>query len=361
MEPSIFRILDANRNRASEAARVVEEFFRFVRNDPARTREIKEIRHDLRALFEQFQSHLPTGCSWETFRDTRGDVGTEITIESELHRRDPRDVALASLKRLEEALRVIEEYGKLLCKEVPQKVEAIRYRVYEIERRLTLETTRHSRLHDALLYVLVTEHLASADFLTTAREVVAGGADIVQMREKELEDGAFLDRAVQIGEICRAKGVIFLVNDRPHIALLADADGVHTGWGDLPIALARRVAGMDRIVGRSTAAPEWAERAIAEGADYIGIGPVYPTKTKEHREAVGLEYVRWAARNVTIPFFCIGSINRETLPKVLDAGARAVAICTAIIGARDIAAETAWFKAKLQERHSALPLYLSQP
>jgi thiamine-phosphate pyrophosphorylase len=130
-------------------------------------------------------------------------------------------------------------------------------------------------------------------------------------------------------------------------ALLSGADGIHTGQGDLPVHLARRLLGPDRIIGRSTHAPEDLEGAFRAGADYAGVGPVYETKTKEHRSAVGLEYVRHAAAQARIPYFCIGSVNRETLDEVLASGARAVAVCTAIIGAKDIAAEAAWFRARI--------------
>jgi thiamine-phosphate pyrophosphorylase len=173
------------------------------------------------------------------------------------------------------------------------------------------------------------------------------------MREKEWEDGRFYEVALEMAALCREAGALFLVNDRPHIARLVDADGIHTGWGDLPVALARAVLGPGRIVGRSTSAPARARDAAAAGADYIGVGPVYETRTKAHRAAAGLEYVRWAAAEAPLPYFCIGSINRQTLPAVLDAGARAVAVCTAIIGAKDIAAETAWFRETLRERAAA--------
>ncbi len=342
-----FRILDANLNRAREGLRVVEEYARFALDDAGLTARLKSLRHELRAAADTLHADFPHGSSPEQFRDLPGDVGATVTTNSERTRENPQAVARASLKRLQESLRALEEYGKTLSPAAAARFERLRYGAYAIETAVFADREPREKLRAARLYVLVTESLASTDAVTAAREAVAGGADIIQLREKEIEDGACYERALELGEICREGGALFLLNDRAGVAALAGADGIHTGWGDLPIHLARRLLGPDRIIGRSTNAPELAARALAEGADYLGVGPVFPTNTKKHRAAVGLEYVRYAVEKVNLPFFCIGSINRENLGAVLEAGARAVAICTAIIGAKDIAAETAWFKERL--------------
>ncbi len=350
MERGIYRLLDANLNRAREGLRVAEEYVRFVRDDAVLSERLKELRHGVRRLDELLAASLPAGQTWAHFRDTPGDVGTALAGAGEAVRADAAGVAAASRKRVEEALRVIEEYAKLISPDAAQLAEKLRYSAYGLEGAWqTAGGNLRQRLQSARLYVLITESLARTDALTVCREAVAGGADIIQMREKELEDGEFLNRARQMAEACRAGGTLFLVNDRVQIAALGAADGLHTGQGDLPVNLVRRLAGPEAIIGKSTSCPERAEAAWRDGADYIGVGPVYPTKTKEHRAAVGLEYVRWASAHARLPYFCIGSINRRTLPEVLAAGARAVAVCTAIIAAPDIAAETAWFKARLAE------------
>lgn len=351
MEPEIARILDANLNRAGEGARVVEEYARFVLEDSSLCARLKTLRHELAEMDRMLRACAP--CPLERYRDTQGDVGTRLVTPGEQTRPDSVSVARASCKRLEESLRVLEEYGKLVSVEVATRCESLRYRLYDVEVRLFSGQDRRKRLRAARLYVLVTEALARADAVTVTREALAGGADIIQLREKEWEDGRFHECALVLRDLCRDAGALLLLNDRPHIAALADADGVHTGQGDLPIHLTRRLVGSDRIIGRSTSAPERAEAAHREGADYIGVGPVYETQTKAHRAAAGLPYVSWAARQAALPYFCIGSINRETLPAVLEAGARAVAVCTAIIAAKDIAAETAWFRARLDEQGDA--------
>ncbi len=352
LDTSLFRILDANLNRSREGLRAVEEYARLALDDTALAARLKKLRHGL----AQLESTLTAmaGCHrLAAFRDIVGDVGADRGAAPAIARPDLAATALAAMKRLQEALRVLEEYAKCAAGSKPsaavRRAAHLRYEAYAIESRLFADQARRQRLRQALLYVLVTSSLASTDAATAAAEALAGGADIIQLREKEMEDGQLYRLAQRIANECRRCGALFIVNDRPHIAALLDADGVHTGWGDLPINLARRVVGYDRLVGRSTDRPARARVAAQAGADYIGVGPVYPTRTKAHRQAVGLAYVRYAAKNATLPYFCIGAINRENIDEVLAAGGRAVAICTAIIASRDIAKEAAWFKERLRQ------------
>lgn len=337
----VCRILDANINRAQEGLRVCEEYVRFVLEDPQISKVLKGLRH----RFQEAEVILISviGDKLLLNRDTPGDIGTKISTNTEVNRKSILSVVKASIKRLEEALRVLEEYSKTISPQAAGLFEATRYKVYDIEKQLLGDSKLKDKLKNAALYVLITESLSSTDSLTACREAVEGGADIIQMREKEMEDGEFYELALKMREMCAGRA-IFLLNDRPHIAALVGADGIHTGQGDLSVNLCKKIMGEDKIVGKSTSAPEFAIKAYDDGADYIGVGPVYPTNTKIHRSAVGLEYVKWVAQNSKLPYFCIGSINRETLHGVLDAGASAVAVCTAIINAKDIAAETAWFK-----------------
>ncbi|MFH0910775.1 MAG: thiamine phosphate synthase [Planctomycetota bacterium] len=356
MDPSALRILDANLNRAREGLRVAEEYARFALESAPFAERLKRMRHGLAEAARLLLAGLSSPASpaslstLEASRDTPGDAGTRIATASEAARETPEAVARASMKRLEEALRALEEYGKLASAEAAAAFKRLRYDAYAVEPLLFASHDRRARLAQARLYVLVTGAHASTDALTAAREAAAGGADMIELREKELEDRAFYELALAVREAVSPAGALFLVNDRPHIAFLADADGVHTGAGDLAAHLARRLVGLERLIGRSTHAPADLDAALDEGADYAGVGPVYETPTKAHRAPVGLEYVAHASREAKLPWFAIGGIDRETLEGVLDAGARSVAVCRAVIGARDIAAEAAWFKARLLER-----------
>ncbi len=344
MPDPIARILDVNANRAGEALRTMEEYARFILSSPALSARCKHARHKLAELVREVNAQLPSGSGTVASRDIAGDVGIAIKTDAEHSRTDAITVAAAASRRAAEALRVLSEYGKIASPALGAAFETLRYEIYAIEPALLADWHVKKQLAEARLYVLITSSLCSTDPLTACREAVAGGADMIQMREKDMEDGEFYTLAAAMAEICREKQALFLINDRPHIASLVDAAGIHGGQGDLPVHLARRILGQDKIIGRSTSGPEFAEKALQDGADYIGVGPVYETNTKVHRKAVGLEYVSWVAQWGKLPFFAIGSINRETINGVLEAGARAVAICTAITKAKDIAAETAYFK-----------------
>jgi thiamine-phosphate pyrophosphorylase len=158
---------------------------------------------------------------------------------------------------------------------------------------------------------------------------VAGGVDLVQVREKSLSDAALLGALEEAREVTRRLGIPLVVNDRPDLAVLAEADAVHVGQDDLPVDAVRRFG---LPVGLSTHAPAEIEAA---DADYIGVGPVHATPTKEGRPAVGLELVRHAAAHATQPWFAIGGIDRANVEQVVAAGATRVAVVRAIADAPD--------------------------
>ena len=179
---------------------------------------------------------------------------------------------------------------------------------------------------DSRLYLITDARSDLEPFLEAA---VRGGADIVQIREKSLADGEFLAALQRAREVTRRLGVPLVVNDRPDLARLAEADYVHVGQDDVPVEAAR-LFGVG--VGQSTHAPGELD---ATSADYAGVGPVFETPTKEGRPAVGLEYVRYAAANARVPWFAIGGIDESTVGDVVAAGARRIAVVRAIGDAPD--------------------------
>ena len=150
---------------------------------------------------------------------------------------------------------------------------------------------------------------------------IAGGVDVVQLREKHLEARPLLERARVVRDICRAGGVPFILNDRPDLALEADADGVHVGQDDAPPALARRILGPEKTVGLSTHAPAELDAANDAPVDYIAIGPVEHTATHPDRKPTGLDYVRYAAATARHPFVVTGGVTPEKIPALAAAGA----------------------------------------
>ena len=194
---------------------------------------------------------------------------------------------------------------------------------------------------EAKLYGIVDLGYAPEDNLAhVTRQLIAGGAGIIQLRAKEREKSEILTWAKEILPLCREAGVPFIINDFIDIAKEVDADGVHLGQDDGPLANAREQLPEGKIVGRSTHSPEQASAALAEGADYIGFGPLFPTPTKKGRPGIGLENIPSVMIEVgsQIPVFCIGGIKRDNLAIVKKAGAKRVVIVSDLLLAEDITA-----------------------
>ncbi|HHT9135701.1 MAG TPA: thiamine phosphate synthase [Candidatus Wunengus sp. YC60] len=200
---------------------------------------------------------------------------------------------------------------------------------------------------DVRLYVIISSALAKKPVLETLQEVIKGGADAVQLREKTMPDSEFLTLAKEFRRITSQSKTLFIVNDRAEIAKKADADGLHIGQSDLNISNARMIIGCDRILGVSTHNIVQARKAQQEGADYISVGPIFYTATKDYEPPVGLDYLKEVKREITIPFVAIGAINFENLREVLLAGGSRVAICSAIICSDNILEITRSFKTQV--------------
>lgn len=330
----VLRIIDANANRAREALRVMEDACRFVLNDASLAEPIKRLRHDL--------AQAVGGLGGiEANRDTPGDVGTSIKTEQESSRQSVADVALAAGKRLSEALRTIEEYGKTLADPAfAASIERLRYQGYDIEHRLNL-AMGSGRARQWRLCVLITQSLCrDGDWLGVARAVIAGGGDCIQLREKSLEAGELLGRSRELVALCRPQGVSVIINDRPDIALLSGADGVHLGQTDLPCTEVRRLVGRQLIVGVSTSCIEQAQQAMRDGADYCGVGPMFPTTTKHKDVIVGPAYLRQYVQWNKLPHLAIGGIGEGNIGQLVDAGVRGIAVSSAVCAAKDPQAVT---------------------
>ncbi len=192
------------------------------------------------------------------------------------------------------------------------------------------------RLDNARLYLLATEELCRGPLLDTVIRAVEGGVDIVQLREKHLADGEFLALSTAIGDAVRRADALFILNDRVAVAKVTPCDGVHLGQEDLPLSLARSILGSEPLIGISTHDPDQARAAAGGGADYIGVGPAFPTATKETGYAPkGHGGIAAIARSVSIPAFAIGGITEENLPLLREAGIDRVAVSSAILTARD--------------------------
>ena len=208
-------------------------------------------------------------------------------------------------------------------------------------------------LADCRLYTFVdTAYLAGRDPVWLARQLCDGGSDLVQLRAKSETVGTVRQLAEAIAPVTRSAGVRFVVNDHLEVAGAVGAEVCHLGQEDFFDAGFRRVgelpgrpAGCE--IGLSSHAPDQAQRAVAAGADYVAVGPVFPTGTKPGRAAVTLDYVRWAAANLTVPWFAIGGIHLGNLDSVLAAGATRICVVSAILNAPDVAAACREFRQRL--------------
>jgi len=332
---AVYRILDANANRAREALRVAEEAARFALERPDLAETLKRLRHDLRAALGGLDPRALLAA-----RDTAGDVGTEIGTPEENRRTGTADVARAAFKRLAESLRALEEYGKVVDARVAEAVERIRYRAYDLEKRFEQAVAPSERLAAGGLCVLVTESLCRRPYEEVVRGALGGGASAVQVREKGISDRALLERARQASAWAHEAGALVIVNDRADVAVLAGADGVHVGQDDLPVREARRIVGAGRIVGASSHSVREAQVAAEAGADYVSCGAMFPSVTKPGREAAGPALCRQVARAVGVPVMAIGGITAERAAEVLAAGATWLAVSGAVCSAEDPEAET---------------------
>lgn len=327
------RILDANLDRAREGLRVVEEWCRLGLEHRALAAECKSLRQELAQWHTQ---------DLRAARQTNTDVGTQLTHANEEARSHLGHLLQANLCRVQEALRVIEEYAKLVTPSLAIAAKELRYRVYILESQLLdAQTTplnpRLKQLRHTSLYLVTSpdEHL-----LQIVEAALEGGLRLVQHRDKINDDQTRLELGRQLRKLCDRHHALFIVNDRADIALGVEADGVHLGQTDISMALARQILGPHRLIGRSTTNPTELNRAIAEGADYVGVGPVYATPTKPGKAAAGLDYIRYALERAPMPQFAIGGIDRTNVQNVIATGAKQVAVVRAIMAATDVKAAT---------------------
>ncbi len=338
------RILDASVNRAREGLRVIEDYVRFVLDDPGLTRRLKEMRHRLAQAERGLDEQLLLGS-----RDTHGDVGTHIMTPSEQIRETPRAVLAANFKRIAEALRSLEEYSKLVNVWLAGRYEVLRYDVYTIEKLIMTAVTAHRRLGDARLMVLIGGLNTLGDLTWVVGEALAGGADVIQYREKGLPDRELLRRAREVRILTAQARVPLILNDRVDLARLASCDGVHVGQEDLSLRDARRIMGAAAHIGVSTHDREQLDAAILAGASYLGVGPVFssPTKDFAEPELAGLTFVGLASETTGLPWFAIGGINENNLDRVLEAGATRIAVSAAVVRADSPRRATQRLKARL--------------
>jgi thiamine-phosphate pyrophosphorylase len=346
MERFTYRMIDANFNRAREACRVIEDICRFALNSAALTAALKQFRHQLCTVISTLDS-----SKLLTARDTTGDVGTAQQVQGQMDRADMNDSLTAACKRLPEALRVLAEALKPDEPDAARSVEQLRYSFYTLEKDIVLSWSTAQKFSKVKLYVIITND-RPCEILSLVNSCIKGGADCVQLRAKGMSDDQLFATAQEMVRICRDVSVLSIVNDRVDIAVAAGADGVHLGLDDLPVSHARKVALTPLIIGKSTHSMDQLKRAVDEALTYVSLGPVFSTGTKPGAEPVGLEYVSQATAYLEdkgVAHVAIGGITVDNVNQVIQAGAKAVAVCSAVTQVPDVTSSCRNLKHKIED------------
>ena len=329
----MLRIIDASLNRIGEGLRFLEDLARLMLNDAVLTQQLKNMRHEMVRVDGKLQQQLLQA------RDSEGDVGVDMEVPGEEKQREIPAAIVANARRVQESLRVMEEMAKVPGLGLdPEKFKQARFALYTIEKTLLSRVLRQDKIKRLSgLYVIIdTAALRGRSHLEVASQAIRGGAKVIQLRDKVHSKKELLSIAQGLRNLCAEQDVLFIMNDYLDVALAVDADGLHVGQDDLPVKVARRLLPIDKILGCSVRTVDEATTAQSEGADYIAVGAMYPTPSKEEAEVVGPERLRQIRQAVTLPLVAIGGINKDNVSEVLAAGADAVAVISAVLGAEDV-------------------------
>ncbi|MFA5394070.1 MAG: thiamine phosphate synthase [Candidatus Ratteibacteria bacterium] len=318
----LYRIVDVNFNRTREGLRVLEELARFSDRTPVPVKALRGLRHQISVLTERSFPRpelLANRCS-------KTDPGRNFRPEK---RTGKKDLVLANSFRVSESLRVLEEMAALLKPEATVSFQDLRFSFYDLEKGLSV--LYRKKLPDHPVYVVIDPALLPGDPLALVKPLLGAGAKIFQLRAKNMPDRLFLELAQKIRRETEKFDAFFIVNDRPDIAALSDADGLHLGQTDLAAVNARQIC-PDVLIGVSVRSVREAEKAIAERVDYLAVGSVFPTTSKEDAAVVGLKTLK-EVKKVTgrTPLVAIGGITPENSGRVFESGADYVAVISALI------------------------------
>lgn len=330
----ILRIADANFNRLGEGLRFLEEVTRFVLNDATLTFELKQLRHNLSPRGISLKAELLSA------RESEADVGAGSAISDHPSGRTIVEAAVANARRAEESLRVLEELSKTpgIIMTDAAVYQNARFKLYTLEKHIISRLMRYDKSqHITGLHAIIDmDSLVNITPQEATRQVLSGGARVLQLRDKKSSRTELLTVAQDLKEICTEDNAIFIINDHLDIAMACNADGLHLGQMDMPLAVARRLLPVDKIIGCSVENVAQALRAESEGADYIACEAVFTTSTKKECRVVGCGMISDIKKRVRLPLVAIGGINCDNLDEVLHSGADSVAMISAILSAGSI-------------------------
>lgn len=324
---SIYRIIDANINRVSEGIRVLEDLCRFYYNDEIKTKELRELRHDVRKTFDNDELIA--------YRDSINDIGAAISLKTTVDKKETIEALIKSnFKRIQEGLRTIEESLKILgYYEYGKKYETLRFKSYYLEQTYP---NRKFYFKDSIYAILGEDFSNGKDNIQLTKELIESDIKIIQYREKNKDKVYKLNQCKIIRELTKKNNVTFIVNDDIDIAVAIQADGIHLGQKDMDPLEARKIA-PNMTIGLSTSNQNQALLALEKKVDYIGVGPIFNTETKKDVEySEGLEYLKWVSKNIKLPSVTIGGIKEENLMDVINHGGKCFAMISELISTENI-------------------------
>jgi len=322
----INQIIDANLDRAREGLRVLEDWARFGLGENDFVRKIKNFRQILG------KNHLKV---YKQSRNFTSDECKGLTHHEQSNRHTPSQIISSNAGRVQEALRVIEEFSRHHNHELSKIASEIRYEIYTLEIDL-LRLSRFKELNEILkkneLYVITDQR---ENLLQIIEEILIAGVKIIQHRFKVGTDKDNLQEAIEIKKLCKKYNSLFIVNDRVDIALASNADGVHLGQEDLDLTTARKLLGYSKLIGISANNEIDISNALKNGCDYIGIGPVFETDTKKNKKPLGIEKIKTLTKDLNIPWFAIGGIKTNNISYLKSNGIKKVALVSQLMNTED--------------------------
>ncbi|MFH1652991.1 MAG: thiamine phosphate synthase [Pseudomonadota bacterium] len=339
---TFIRIIDVNLNRLREGLRLLEDVARFIIEDDVLTFKLKEFRHKIKNLIkEDLISH----------RNSINDFGKNIHTEEELSRSGLLDLTCTSFKRVQESLRVLEEIVKVTNSNSAISFKNLRFEAYDLEKFFVKSIVPFVRkkVPNPLLYlVLSLEDCGDNDPLEIAEIGLSAGVKMLQLRWKILPDCKILELGKKLKSICNQYNALFIVNDRPDIALLLKSDGLHLGQDDIKPSIARKIVGSEAVIGLSCHNIKQLKKAHSEPIDYVGVGPIFFTKTKRNPSPTTGAGLLAEIHNIKIPAVAIGGITPKNLNEIVQFGCRRAAVVTGITMAADIRLKTKEYLEVLQ-------------
>jgi thiamine-phosphate pyrophosphorylase len=334
-QSSLYRIIDVNSNRASEGLRVVEDICRLSLESAPLTRKFKTLRHEITSIFQKIEN---SGIKPWRARDSEHDIGADRTSQTSGKKVSLEDLIRANCRRGEEALRAMEESFQALSLPVAAaQCATSRFTLYTLEAQ-ALSLCPRSRWKDVHFYVITDSAIAAPrSVLEVVKKTIAGGAQAIQFRDPNMPWKEKIKLGRELRKITRDAGIPLIINDRPDLALLLEADGLHLGQNDFPVEEARKLTGQDIIIGKSTHNLKQALQALKEPIDYLSVGPIYQTTSKPDAwNPVGLSLLSKVRVKSKIPITAIGGITIANLENVVKSGTDTIAVISAVMAADDI-------------------------